>query len=717
MSIERIRGSLWRIEQVTATAPSERASASWSLDKSTTLELVESMLLTRHLDLLAQELREEGLGHYTIASAGHEANAVLGRLTRPSDPSIVHYRSAAFQLERARYHSDIDAVTDIALSLVAAASDPLCSGRHKVLGNQRLGIIPQTSTIASQLPRAVGIAFGIDRRSRLTLPDSDLGLQPDSIALVSFGDASLNHSTAQGALNAASWVLHQRLKLPLLFVCEDNALGISVRSPEGWTETRLSAQPHLEYFGAEGWQLGDVHRAADHAISYCRRTRRAAILHVRCERLLGHAGSDVDTSYRTPPEIRTAEERDPVLRAIADALRAGSIDPREVSQIYDATRRRVAAAGDVARKSKPLQSLEAIAKPLMVPKLDPKRAYVSATSTDGASLAQGINHALDCILASVPEALLFGEDVAKKGGVYGVTRGLFAKYGIARVFNTLLDEQTILGLALGTANLGLLPIAEIQYLAYLHNAEDQLRGEAATLPFFSNGRYDNPMVVRIAGLAYQKGFGGHFHNDNSLAVLRDIPGIILGIPTRADEACSMLEQAAALAIEQRRVVVIVEPIALYHQRDLHEPGDGGWLTPLDPTAPPFGRVRVHDPAAGDLLIVTYGNGLYLSLKAARTLQGEHGIRARVLDLRWLMPLPMEDIQTHLAEIGRALIVDECRATGSPSEEILARLHDVGMSDNVRRIASSDCFIPLGEAAAKVLIGEDDIVRAARELTE
>ncbi len=122
--------------------------------------------------------------------------------------------------------------------------------------------------------------------------------------------------------------------------------------------------------------------------------------------------------------------------------------------------------------------------------------------------------------------------MAKKGGVYGVTKGLFERFGPSRVFNTLLDEQTILGLALGTATLGLLPIPEIQYLAYVHNAEDQLRGEASTMRFFSSGAFDNPMIVRIAGLAYQKGFGGHFHNDHSLAVLRDLPGVVLGVPAR-----------------------------------------------------------------------------------------------------------------------------------------------------------------------------------------
>ena len=719
MVLERILASIDRIEAA-VDRPRREARTSqeppWDLDPKTTLELVESMLLTRHLDALAQQLRAEGRGHYTIASAGHEANAVLGRLTRSADPSMVHYRSAAFQLERARAHPEVDAVGDIALSLVAAAADPLCSGRHKVLGSKRLGIIPQTSTIGSQLPRAIGLAFALERRARL-LP-AEAGPREDdedAIALVSFGDASLNHSTTQGALNAASWVVHQRLKLPLLFVCEDNRLGISVQSPEGFVETRLRAQPHLEYFGAEGWRLDQTYRVAERALEFCRTTRRPAVLHMKCERLLGHAGSDVDTSYRSPAEIRVAEAHDPVLRAVEDALAAGAVEPGALRAIAVETRARVERARELARASPGLKSRAEIAAPLALPTLDRTPGYVDAP-TDGrpVTLAQGINHGLHRIMSRVPHALVFGEDVARKGGVYGVTRGLLGAHGPARVFNTLLDEQTILGLGLGTATLGLLPIAEIQYLAYLHNAEDQLRGEAATLRFFSNGQYDNPMIVRVPGLAYQKGFGGHFHNDNALAVLRDVPGLVLGVPARADDACTMLNQAAALALDERRVVVLVEPIALYHQRDLHTEGDGLWLAEPSPDGGAFGRARVYHEEAEDLLIVTYGNGVQLSLRAARQLREDHGLRVRVLDLRWLMPLPMADVETHLQAVGRALVVDECRRTGSPSEEIMARLADRGRGADVRRIAAADCFVPLGEAAREVLVSEAEIVHAALE---
>ena len=192
------------------------------------------------------------------------------------------------------------------------------------------------------------------------------------------------------------------------------------------------------------------------------------------------------------------------------------------------------------------------------------------------TLAKSLNFALADLMLRYPNVAVFGEDVARKGGVYGVTQGLQAKFGAARVFDTLLDEQTILGLAIGAGHNGFVPIPEIQFLAYLHNAEDQLRGEAATLSFFSNRQYRNPMVVRIAGLPYQKGFGGHFHNDNSLAVLTDIPGLIVACPSNAADAPAMLRECVRMAHEDGRVIVLVEPIALYHTTDLHEAGDGGW---------------------------------------------------------------------------------------------------------------------------------------------
>ena len=310
--------------------------------------------------------------------------------------------------------------------------------------------------------------------------------------------------------------------------------------------------------------------------------------------------------------------------------------------------------------------------------------------------------------------LLFGEDIAAKGGVYGVTRGLHARFGAGRVFDTLLDETSILGLALGSAVSGFVPVPEIQYLAYLHNAEDQLRGEAATLQFFSQGQYRNGMVVRIAGYGYQKGFGGHFHNDDSVAVLRDIPGLVIASPARPDDAAAMLRTCVAAAKVDGSVCAFLEPIALYHTRDLYEEGDGLWLaTRLPPSHVPLGSARTYGDGH-DLTILTWGNGLLMSLRVARRL-AERGVEARVVDLRWLAPLPIEDIAREAVATQRVLVVDETRRTGGVSEGIIATLIDVGFDGQLARVTSKDSFIPLGDAANLVLLSEDEIEAAALAL--
>jgi 2-oxoisovalerate dehydrogenase E1 component len=262
----------------------------------------------------------------------------------------------------------------------------------------------------------------------------------------------------------------------------------------------------------------------------------------------------------------------------------------------------------------------------------------------------------------------------------------------------------------------LLPLPEVQFLAYVHNAEDQIRGEAATLPFFSNGQFTNPMVLRIAGLPYQKGFGGHFHNDNSLAVFRDIPGLVIAVPSCGREAVLMLRECVRLAHEEQRVVIFVEPIALYMTRDLHGEGDGLWTSVYEApgvSAIGVGEIGVHGDGA-DLAIVTYGNGVYLSLQAQKLL-AEAGVSVRVIDLRWIAPLAEEALLAAVAPCERVLVVDECRETGSQSEALLALLALRAADKELGVLAATDSFIPLGRAATYTLPSRDRIVAKALEM--
>jgi 2-oxoisovalerate dehydrogenase E1 component len=687
------------------------------------LALFDAQLQSRHLDLAARWLQTQGAGYYTIGSAGHEANAAVGLLTRVDDPALLHYRSGGFYAARAAVHAlggvATSPIRDVLLGHTSAAADPISGGRHKVFGHPALHIIPQTSTIASHLPRAVGVGLAI---GGLRFPSFPTPWPDDAIVVCSFGDASLNHSTAQGALNAAAYLTHRGIAAPILFVCEDNGIGISTRSPDGWTERSLHRLPGVPYLRTDGQHPAQLLRDVAAAVEAVRTTRSPGVLHLRTVRFMGHAGSDVELGYRSSAEITADYERDPILACARYLVAHGVLTAAQVAGRYEEMRTRVMAEAAAVVNEHRLDDRVSVMRPLTSPSvLRQRQSTMDRTKVWGGrlpetqgpmTLAQSINAALTDVLAEHPQALLFGEDVAVKGGVYGVTRGLRKRFGGSRVFDTLLDEQTILGTALGTALAGRLPIPEIQYLAYLHNAADQLRGEAASLPFFSNDQYRNPMVVRIQGLAYQKGFGGHFHNDNSVAALRDIPQLVLCVPSHPADAPELLRACVELAEREGRVCVFLEPIALYHTRDLYEPGDGLWTAPYARTAAP-GAVRTHGDG-GDLLMVTFGNGVPMSLRAGARLAAD-GIRSTVLDLRWLAPLPAAAIVELASRFDRVLVVDETRASGGVSEAVVTALVDAGYAGAVARVASADSYIPLGPAANRVLLSEEDIVAAATRL--
>ena len=661
---------------------------------------------SRLCDFAARALQGTGRSFYSIASAGHESNAAVALALRPTDPALLHYRSGAFYLARAA-QAGRDGVPDILHGVTAATEEPIAGGRHKVFGHPELAVIPQTSTIASHLPRAVGVAFALDRARRLGV---ETRWPEDAIVVCSFGDASVNHATAQAGLNSAAYLAHQGLPLPLLYVCEDNGIGISVRSPGGWVESALRARPALAYEGASGDDPELVLETAQDLAERVRAERRPAVLHLRTVRFLSHAGADVESAYRTLDEIRAEWAADPLLATGRWLVEAGARTGAELADEYLAERERVLAAAHEAAGLPQLATAEEVMRPLA-----PRTAR--ATPAAGANgepvtLAQAVNAALADALERDPAVLVFGEDVAVKGGVYGVTRGLQRRFGAARVFDTLLDETSILGLALGAGVSGLLPVPEIQYLAYLHNAEDQLRGEAATLQFFSQGRYRNGMVVRIAGYGYQKGFGGHFHNDDAVGVLRDIPGLVLASPGRPDDAAAMLRTCLESARADGTVCVFLEPIALYHTRDLHEEGDDGWLAPPAGDAA-LGRARTYGDG-DDLTIVSWANGLRMSLRVARRLAAQ-GVQARVVDLRFLAPLPVDDLLREAAATGRVLVADETRRTGGVSEGVVAALVDAGFDGRIARVASKDSFIPLGDASSLVLLSEEEIEAAALAL--
>ena len=434
------------------------------------------------------------------------------------------------------------------------------------------------------------------------------------------------------------------------------------------------------------------------------------------------------TTYLPRDEVEAEEAQDPLLHMVRGLDQLGALTPDGALEIYTETNDRVARIAAEAVTRPRLKTAADVMASLIPPRRACKptngpspetRAQVFGSDLNQMAepqiMSRLINWALTDLMLAHREIVMMGEDVGRKGGVYGVTQKLQARFGPDRMIDTLLDEQSILGLAIGMAQNGFCPMPEIQFLAYLHNAEDQLRGEAATLPFFSNGQYTNPMVLRIAGLGYQKGFGGHFHNDNSVAVLRDIPGLILACPSNGADAARMLRECVRLAREEQRLVVFLEPIALYPMRDLHADKDGGWMQVYpDPSEViAQGEVGVHG-TGDDLAIVTFGNGVYLSRQAEPAL-AQAGIKTRIIDTRWLSPLPKAALTEAVRGAKRILLVDETRHTGGVAEALMAHFHEACPGLPLARITAEDSFIATGPAYAATMPSRDSIIAAALEI--
>ena len=699
-----------------------------NIQKTELISIFESQVISRHIDIYARELKDKGECFYTIGSSGHEGNAVFGRLFPYSDIAFLHYRSAPFFLERSRQIPNSTPIHDTALSFMASSEDPISGGRHKVIGSEKLNIPPQTSTIASHLPKAVGTAFSIDRAKDLSLLEGKLS--NESIVLCSFGDASANHATALSAFNTACWISSQGGHVPIVFICEDNGTGISVPTDGKWIENNFLNRYGMEYLKADGLHLIDLIIQATKAQKICRIKRVPIFLHMKTVRLMGHAGSDVEVGYRDIKDIEEDERNDPLTHSARIMIENSCLTKEEVVSLYEKTRTQVRHVFENAISRPKLKKVSEVMASIVSNKHTRTRPKYPSKNlrekTFGKEFSRTklphhmgklINYALTDILLQYSNTVVFGEDVAQKGGVYHVTADLYKQFGARRVFNSPLDETSIIGFGIGLGHNGFVPIPEIQFLAYLHNAEDQLRGEAATLPFFSEGRFTNPMVLRIPGLAYQKGFGGHFHNDNSLTIFRDIPGLILAVPSNGSDAVKMLRTSVGQAHENGRIVIFIEPIALYMTRDLHTEKDGKWVNkyPDIKEEIALGEFKVYGTGRS-LTIITYGNGLYLSLKAKKAIESKSKKKIKVIDLRWLSPIDFSKLIKAIGSCKKILIVDECRRTGCHGEEIYIKLDQYSKHDlNIKLHAAEDSFIPLGVSATVTLPSERSILNHALDL--
>ncbi|GLY19098.1 MFS transporter [Kineosporia sp. NBRC 101677] len=701
------------------------------------LDLFEAQAASRWLDVAARRMAAAGLGSHTVASAGHEGNAAVAMALRSNDPALLHHRSTAFYLARLASAGLEEGIAAVARGLAGSSDQPAGGGRRPTPAHPEVAVLPPAGTVAGHLPRALGLAWAIGRqpRNRARLVGGRLNWPSDAVAVASFGDGTAGTGAALGAINAALWASRQGVPLPLLLVCEDNALGFSTSSPPGWIRSVFGSREGLRYFPADS--AGDsaaLFATARRAVETARAHRRPVLLHLSCVRIGGHSGADHELSYRKPGRISAELARDPLVATMNALVRHGAMAGDEVGRRLLHLRDQVASAlEDATHRPRPQSSAEVMAP------LSPRRPAVvgMAASREPAperrqalfgtrlpekegplTLAESINRTLlDAALAH-PGVVVMGRDVARAGGLHGVTRDLHKKLGPAQVTDTTPDAQSILGLAMGGAVSGLLPIAELS-LDDLHAAGELLRSEVATLAFSSDGAYRNPMVLRVPGLGYQDGFGGAVAVDNALGGLREIPGLVIACPAHPAQAPALLRTCLAAAEADGTVSVMLEPVALYHQRDLGAEGDDGWLAPYAPPAEwgsqhaAIGRAAVHGNGE-DLAIAAYGNGLRMALRAAARLEHE-GIGCRVVDLRWLAPLPVEDVMSAAMATGNLLIVDETRRTGGISESLVTAVLEEGYDGRLARVTAKDSPLPAGPAAAFVQLTEARVMSTARAL--
>ncbi|MEM7646096.1 MAG: thiamine pyrophosphate-dependent dehydrogenase E1 component subunit alpha, partial [Pseudomonadota bacterium] len=321
------------------------------------IDLFESQVMSRLLDLRARELKKDNHCYYTIGSSGHEGNAAFAKAFRPSDMAFLHYRSGAFFIQRAKQVPGQTPLFDLLLSFMASSEDPISGGRHKVLGSLALNIPPQTSTIASHLPKAVGAALSISKAKDLNLPSK---IPHDGVVLCNFGDASANHSTALGAINTASWISYQNLKLPLVFFCEDNGVGISVRTPREWIANNFSGRPGLQYFECDGLDFVDVYQTCQKAARWARNRKKPVFIRMKTVRLLGHAGSDVESNYHSMDYIQKTEAQDPLLHGARNLIEMGLLSGEDILNIYQQTREKIRHISEEVVLREPLKKIEQV---------------------------------------------------------------------------------------------------------------------------------------------------------------------------------------------------------------------------------------------------------------------------------------------------------------------------------------------------------------------
>ncbi len=673
--------------------------------------------VSRALDDREITLRQQSRVFFQISGAGHEALGLgLARELRSGyDWFFPYYRDRALVLGLG-----VSAL-DILLQAVGSADDPASGGRQMPChwGDRERNIVTQSSPTGSQCLPAVGCAEASRYIVRRTLPGCTA--YGDEVVYVSLGEGATSEGEFWESLNTAC-----RLGLPVLYVVADNGYAISVRATDqapAPISTLVRGFTGLHVTKLDGRDYFDVRRKGAEAIQRVRAGQGPGLIHATVTRPYSHSLSDDQSKYRTHGELVDEQEHDPLLVLEQELIRAGALTQEEANEIREHARAEVAqAAVDAlaAPRPDPVRVTEHLYAPPTVTELpaDP----VPPVADDGSepelvTFGEAIHRTLHEEMARDERIVVFGEDVADadpsaldavpgKGGVFGITFGLQREFGQARCYNTPLAESNIVGRAVGQGIRGLRPSPEIQFFDYIWPAMQQLRSEAATIRWRSNGAFSSPMVLRVPIGGYLTG-GAIWHSQCGESIFAHCPGLQIVFPSRARDAAGLLRTA----FRTDDPVLFLEHKHLYrqgHARDPMPPAD--WLLP-------FGRGALVTQGSA-VTVVTWGATVREAVLAAREVDPDGGA-VEIIDLRTIVPWDQQIVAESVARTGRVLVLHEDTLTCGFGAEIAAWIADECFEDldaPVLRLAALDTpvgYEPTLEAA--VLPQVADITRDLRHL--